>query len=99
MPRPTGLFKAGDPITAEFTFVRWIGDRKGIEERTKIWNQTIIDRTEDLREWAKILTTVVKRVNLAYLFANNHYSGYAPDAIELFRRLWPQEQASNQRQI
>jgi uncharacterized protein YecE (DUF72 family) len=90
MPRPGELFETGDPITAGFAFVRWIGDRKGIEERTKVWNQTIIDRTEDLHEWVKVLTGVAKRVQMTYAFANNHYSGYAPGTVELFSRLWSQ---------
>ena len=44
------LLETGDPITADFSFVRWIGDRKGIEERTKVWNRTLIDRTEELHD-------------------------------------------------
>ena len=31
-----------DPITADFTYVRWLGDRKGIEEKTKTWNKIIM---------------------------------------------------------
>ncbi|HET7100746.1 MAG TPA: DUF72 domain-containing protein [Terriglobia bacterium] len=92
MPRPAELFETGDPVTASFTFVRWIGDRKGIEEQTKVWNRTLIDRTEDLREWIKILTGVARRVDIMFAYANNHYGGYAPDTIEIFRSLWPQYQ-------
>jgi uncharacterized protein YecE (DUF72 family) len=32
MPRPDQWFEKFDPITADFTYVRWLGDRKGIEE-------------------------------------------------------------------
>jgi uncharacterized protein YecE (DUF72 family) len=92
MPRPAELFETGDPITAGFAFVRWIGDRKGIEEQTKVWNRTLIDRTEDLREWIEVLGKVARRVDIMFAYANNHYGGHAPDTIELFRRLWPQEQ-------
>src|ERR1700680_2968103 len=31
MPRPLQYFEKFDPITADFTFVRWLGDRKEIE--------------------------------------------------------------------
>jgi uncharacterized protein YecE (DUF72 family) len=93
MPRPSELFETGDPITADFTFVRWIGDRKGIEERTKVWNRTLIDRTEDMREWVKILSAVSRRVRIIFAFSNNHYAGYAPDTVELFKRLWSQQQS------
>ena len=93
MPRPAELLEAGDPITADFAFVRWIGDRKGIEEQTKVWNRTLVDRTDDLREWVKVLSKLGRRVDIMFAYANNHYGGYAPDTIELFRRLWPQDQS------
>ncbi len=92
MPRPREWFETGDPITADFTFVRWIGDRKGIEERTKVWNRTIIDRTEELREWVEILQPLTRRVRAIYGFANNHFGGFAPDTLELIRKLWEQAQ-------
>lgn len=94
MPRPAELFETGNPITTNFTFVRWIGDRKGIEEKTKVWNRTLIDRTEVLREWVKVLGRVARQVDIMFAYANNHYGGHAPDTIELFRSLWPQDQAA-----
>ncbi len=94
MPRPKEWFENGDPITAPFTFIRWIGDRKEIEERTKVWNRTIYDRTEDLQEWVDVLKPVARRVKIIYAYANNHYSGYGPDSVELFRRLWERELSS-----
>jgi len=33
-----------DLITADFTYVRWLGNRKGIEEKTKTWDKVIVDR-------------------------------------------------------
>jgi uncharacterized protein YecE (DUF72 family) len=89
MPRPQELFETADPLTAGFAFVRWIGDRKGIEEQTKVWNRTLIDRSGELREWVKILTGLARRVDIMFAYANNHYGGFAPDTIELFRSLWP----------
>jgi len=35
-------------ITADFTYVPWLGNRKGIEEVTKTWEKTVVDRREDL---------------------------------------------------
>ena len=32
MPRPREWIARGDPITSDFTYIRWLGDRKGIEE-------------------------------------------------------------------
>ena len=35
MPGITELTSRLDPVTADFTYVRWLGDRKGIEEQTQ----------------------------------------------------------------
>jgi hypothetical protein len=51
MPRPGQWFEKFDPITADFTYVCWLGDRKGIEETTKVWDQVIVDRYAELSEW------------------------------------------------
>jgi uncharacterized protein YecE (DUF72 family) len=88
MPRPTQLFEQFDPITADFTYVRWLGDRKGIEKQTKVWNETIVDRHGELEEWARILRKVHKRKIQIFAYANNHYAGYAPGTVELFRGMW-----------
>ncbi len=88
MPRPAQWFEKFDPITADFTYVRWLGDRKGIEEQTKVWDKVIVDRSNDLAEWVKILKTVHKRRIQILAFANNHYAGHGPATLEMFRALW-----------
>jgi uncharacterized protein YecE (DUF72 family) len=88
MPRPAQWFEKFDPITADFTYVRWLGDRKGIEEQTKTWDKIIVDRRADLAEWVEVLKTVDKRNIQILAFANNHYAGYGPGTIEQFRELW-----------
>ena len=88
MPRPAQWFEKFDPITADFTYVRWLGDRKGIEERTKVWDRTILDRGTELSEWVGILGKVAKRKIQIYAYANNHYAGHGPATVEAFRKLW-----------
>ena len=88
MPRPKELFEKFDPITADFTYIRWLGDRKGIEERTKTWDRAIVDRREELREWAEVCERIVKRRIQIFAFANNHYAGHAPATVEMFRDIW-----------
>ena len=88
MPGPKQLFERLDPITADFAYVRWLGDRKAIEEKTKIWNRIILDRTSDLRDWAEVLKKVSERKIQILAFANNHYAGFGPGTLEEFRRLW-----------
>jgi uncharacterized protein YecE (DUF72 family) len=93
MPRPKQLFARFDPITADLAYVRWLGDRKGIEEKTKTWDKIIENRTADLGEWVEVLKKVHERKIQILAFANNHYAGYGPGTIEEFRRLWQRASA------
>lgn len=88
MPRPAELLERVDPITADFTYIRWLGDRKGIEEKTKSWDKTIVDRRKELREWVNICYKINARGIAIFAYANNHYAGYAPATVEMFRELW-----------
>ena len=94
MPRPAQWFEKFDPITADFTYVRWLGNRKGIEEQTKVWDKIIVDRSAELAEWVEVLKTVHKRKIQILAFANNHYAGYGLGTIEQFRELWRRQVAA-----
>jgi len=87
MPRPKSVFEKIDPITADFTYIRWLGDRKGIEERTESWDKVIVDRSAELAEWVEIVRKVHKRRIQIFAYANNHYAGHAPATVEMFREL------------
>ena len=86
MPSPSEL--DFDPITADWTYIRWLGDRKAIEERTTTWNKTVIDRSAELKSWVDYCDQVRKRGVLVCAYANNHFGGHAPATIEQFRSLW-----------
>jgi uncharacterized protein YecE (DUF72 family) len=74
MPRPWEMKNNLDLITADFTYVRWLGDRTGIEEKTKTWDKVIVDRRGDLAEWVELLKKVRHRRIQILAFANNHYA-------------------------
>ncbi len=88
MPRPAQWFEKLDPITADFSYVRWLGDRKWIEAQTKVWNKIIVDRSAELAEWVEVLKTVHKRKIQILAFANNHFAGFGPATVEMFQELW-----------
>jgi len=88
MPRPAELFAKFDPLTAGFAYIRWLGDRKGIEEQTKTWDRVILDPRPQLLEWVEVCRRIAKRKIQILAFANNHYAGHAPATIEMFRQLW-----------
>lgn len=88
MPRATEPAQPFDPITADWTYIRWLGDRKGIEKLTKAWDKTVVDRTADLSSWVDFCYQTARRGVTIYAYANNHYAGHSPATIELFRDLW-----------
>jgi uncharacterized protein YecE (DUF72 family) len=87
MPSIDELTAKLDPLTADFCYVRWLGDRKGIELETKVWDKTIIDRSDALKKWVKFFHSINHKVDI-YAYANNHYAGNGPATVKLFQELW-----------
>jgi len=87
LPRPREWFAKGDAVTTDFTYIRWLGDREGIEKLTKTWDKTIVDCTKDLEDWVDACRNFLKRKIRVFAFASNHYGGYAPDTLKLFEKL------------
>jgi uncharacterized protein YecE (DUF72 family) len=88
VPRPWEMKNSFDLITADFTYVRWLGDRKGIEEVTKTWDKTVVDRREDLTNWVELFRKFVGRNLKIFAYANNHYAGHGPATVKLFWETW-----------
>ena len=87
MSSPAQLFKNGSVITGKFVYLRWLGDRRGIEKITKTWNETIVDREADLKRWVPHIKDVLDKQMDVFGYVNNHYAGYAPDDIEKLKKL------------
>jgi hypothetical protein len=47
-----------------WTYVRWLGDRKGMETETKTWGKTVIDRNSDLRNRVDVLEQTVNTIKV-----------------------------------
>jgi len=77
-----------DPITAGWTYIRWLGDRKQIEAQTMTWDKVVVDRTTELSSWVDFCYQIMKRGVLVYAYANNHFQGHGPATIEQFQNLW-----------
>ena len=94
MPRPWELKQKFDLVTADFAYIRWLGDRKGIERVTHTWDKTVVDRRSDLQNWVDLLKVMVndKRIRKLFAFANNHYAGHGPGTVKLFMDLWGKKQ-------
>jgi uncharacterized protein YecE (DUF72 family) len=90
MPRPWELKQKFDMVTADFAYVRWLGDRHGIEKITQVWDKTVVDRRDDLKRWVDVLKDLVlnKKLRKLFAFANNHYAGHGPATVKMFLDLW-----------
>ena len=86
MPNPAEL--DFDPITADWIYIRWLGDRKAIEAQTITWDKAIVDRTSELSSWVDFCYQIMKRGVLIYAYANNHFQGHGPATIANFLELW-----------
>jgi uncharacterized protein YecE (DUF72 family) len=91
MPRIDTLAKALDLVTADFCYARFIGDRKGIEQKTKKWDRVIEDKTEEMKVWVTELKQITNQGVKTYAFFNNHYAGFAPGSVRIFEDLWEQQ--------
>jgi uncharacterized protein YecE (DUF72 family) len=90
VPRPWEMKETFDMITADFAYVRWLGDRHGIEKVTQVWDKTVVDRKDDLANWVTVLKELVlnKKIRQLFAFANNHYAGHGPATVKQFWELW-----------
>jgi uncharacterized protein YecE (DUF72 family) len=88
MPRPWEVKDGLNLVTADFVYVRWLGDRHGVEKITQVWDKTVVDRTEDLRNWVGLFRQFITKNLKVFAFANNHYGGFGPGTIKTFWNLW-----------
>ncbi len=84
-------------VTADFLYLRWLGDRREIER----YDRVQVDRTDSFDAWQVDLGHALGRVREVFGYFNNHWAGHSPaSANEMKRRLgllaveprecWPQ---------
>lgn len=69
-----------DWVTADFTVIRWLGQRKDV----MVFDRIQIDRTQDLEVWAKLVKRFIEDGIDVYGFFNNHYAGHSPASVQQF---------------
>ncbi|MBD3334515.1 MAG: DUF72 domain-containing protein [Candidatus Eisenbacteria bacterium] len=97
MPSPRGWFARCDPVTAPFTYLRFLGHRRrmdGLIEKLqkdgkrRKFDEIVVDRGDETRRWVETLRGIQDRLSDIYVYFNNHYAGYAPGSVELFLKIW-----------
>lgn len=67
-------------VTAKDVYMRFIGDR-ALDDVPQIkWDRVRRDQSAELAHWAAHLARVQSEVETEWIIANNHFTGYAPDA-------------------
>ena len=87
MAPPDDLFDRDGIVTGPFVYVRWLGDRYGIQRITTVWSDHVLDREDDMRRWVPGIRGLLDMRVQVYGFVNSHYSGYAPGDAARFQRL------------
>jgi hypothetical protein len=83
--------------------LRFIGDRS-IQE--KDFGRIQIDRVIEMQKWANDIKTVEDEgIKLAIIAANNHYAGFGPGTVNIFRNMlglpeakWEEKEEKEQQQ-
>jgi uncharacterized protein YecE (DUF72 family) len=91
VPRPWEMKEKIDLVTADFIYVRLLGDRKGIEAVTKTWDKVVVDRSGDIQDWVKFLRPIVRKGEKLFVYCNNHYAGHGPATVKQFLKAWNAE--------
>ena len=89
-----------DPPTGNFLYLRFLGDRKRMDEyvdgmiergeKERHWDRLVWDRATETATWARQVREMAGRepAREVYAFFNNHYAGYAPGSLGIFARAW-----------
>jgi uncharacterized protein YecE (DUF72 family) len=82
------MVRRPETLTADFAYIRWLGDRHGIEKQTQSWDRIIVDRSGPVRSWIAAIRGILDQSRTVYGYFNNHYAGYAVGSIEQFTEMW-----------
>ena len=85
-----------EAVTSRFAYLRFLGNHREmdalVEKKAasggRRWDAVVRDRTREMRAWVPAVSALAQRVETVYAFFNNHYAGFAPGSIELFRSVW-----------
>ena len=70
--------------TAEFSYIRWLGDRREFPEGHTHLKK---ERDEDLRWWSDLVDSFLGEGRTVFAYANNHYQNHSPSTLERFLEL------------
>jgi uncharacterized protein YecE (DUF72 family) len=87
VPRPWEFKTRLNHVTADFAYIRLLGDRKGIEQITKVWDKVVVDKQAELKKWADEVESIQKLKIPVMVAVNNHFAGCAPETVRAFQKM------------
>ena len=73
-----------EEATADFVYIRWLGDRREFPEGHTHLKK---DRDDDLLWWASAVDGFLQEGKTVFAYANNHYQNHSPSTLERFLEL------------
>ena len=70
-------------VTSDQVYLRFIGDHTTVPAESH--GEVRVDRTPEVRLWSDRVRQVEEKVLRVFVFFNNHFAGFAPASINLFR--------------
>jgi uncharacterized protein YecE (DUF72 family) len=70
-----------DEATADFSYIRWLGDRREFPEGHTHRKK---NRDDDLLWWAGVVDRFLQEGRTVFAYANNHYQNHSPSTLEQF---------------
>jgi uncharacterized protein YecE (DUF72 family) len=70
-----------DEATADFSYIRWLGDRREFPAgHTRLEKE----RDDDLRWWSEVVGRFLEEGRTVFAYANNHYQNHSPSTLARF---------------
>ena len=73
-----------DEATADFVYIRWLGNRREFPEGHTHLKK---DRDDDLLWWAGVVDRFLNEGKTVFAYANNHYQNHSPSTVDRFLEL------------
>jgi len=73
-----------EEATANFSYIRWLGDRREFSEGHTHPKK---DRDDDLLWWARVVDRFLEEGRTVFAYANNHYQNHSPSTLARFLEL------------
>ena len=73
-----------EEATADFSYVRWLGDRREFPSGHTGLKK---ERDDDLRWWSGVVGRFLEEGRTVFAYANNHYQNHSPSTLERFEEI------------